>query len=170
MRLTAEQQALVTENINFAYYLANKWANKQKVIAKEDLDSIAREALCTAAMKYDPSRGCNFINFAKMCINHATAKSIRDKLRHDRIEAKVVAVEVAALKSKARKDILEDHLQYSALSDALDQTSEKEREILEDCYVSGLSYKEIALKHGITFNQVKFVLSRTKKQLCKKIA
>lgn len=170
MRLTSEQQALVTDNINFAYYLANKWAKKQRVIIKEDLDSIAREALCTAAMKYDPSRGCNFINFTKMCINHAIAKSIRDKLRHDRIEAKVVSIEVAALKSKAKKDIIEDQLQFSALYDALDQMSEQEREILEDCYVSGLSYKEIALKHGITLNQVKFILSRTKKQLCKKIA
>lgn len=168
--LTAAQQKLVTDNINFAYYLVNKWVKKQRVIGKEDLDSIAMEALCTAAIQYDPSRGCNFINYTKMCINHAIAKSVRDKLRHDRVEAKVVSMEGAVLKSKATKDIVEDHLQCSALYDALDQMSEQEREILEDCYVSGLSYKEIALKHGISLNQLKFILLRTKKQLRKKIA
>ena len=100
MRLTAEQQQTVSDNVKFAYHLANKWADKQSAIDREELIGIASEALCRAVCMYDPDRGCGLASFAKRHINHTISKAIRDKLCRDRIENDATHLQGARLKEK----------------------------------------------------------------------
>lgn len=162
MRLTVAQQALAADNIGFAHYLSNKWANKQKVIDREELDSIACEALCKAAALYDSSRGCSFINFAKRHINHTISKKIRDKLTHDRIEN-----EAAKMDTVGRQE--ETFVRNLDLHNALLDLSPLRKAIIVDHYFNGLSYSEISAKYGMTQRCVKYALRVARRTLRQKI-
>jgi DNA-directed RNA polymerase specialized sigma subunit len=83
--LTKDQQKLVNEHLWIAGYEAYrircaKWGNTG-ALAAEDLEQVARFALCVAAIQYDPKRGVKFstyaCNKAKGYLKHA----LRDKSR-----------------------------------------------------------------------------------------
>ena len=65
--LTAEQQQLAADNIRLAYWYANKAVKQPANVAIgmdiDDCISMALEALCTAAAKYDPTCGAKFSTF-----------------------------------------------------------------------------------------------------------
>lgn len=65
--LTAEQQQLAADNIRLAYWYANKVVKQPAIVAIgmdiDDCISMALEALCTAAAKYDPTCGAKFSTF-----------------------------------------------------------------------------------------------------------
>ena len=160
--LTQEQQALAADNIGFAYYLVNMWVKKQKTIGREDLDDIACEALCKAAALYDPSRGCNFINFAKRHINHTIMKKIRDKLTHDCIENKAALMEAIRRQFACQEEAFVQNLDlYNALQDL----PPLRKAIIIDHYFNGLSYKAIATKYGMTQHRVKYALQVARRTL-----
>ena len=167
--LNEAQQQLVTDNIKFAYYLANGWCNKQGVFDREELTSIVLEEFCKAADSFDPNRGCSFIRYAKHYVQHALINKIRDEISHRKIEDKANQLAANAILDDAHV-APENNAANMDLHDALDQLSEQHRAIIHDFYFNGISRKETALKHGITDNQLKFILSGIRQQLREKIA
>lgn len=166
--LTQEQQALVQDNIKFAYYLVNKWMKKQKQFSREDLTSIACEAMCKAAAAYDPSRGCNFANFSKLVINRIIFIKIRDKLLHDKLEAEATKTEKQRLSATVplEKTIVDNLVLHQAIK----ELPRKHQNIVNDFYFEGLSQTEIMLKYTLTKRQVKYALHTARKLLRQKIA
>lgn len=167
MKMTEEQQALAADNILFAYYLVNKWVNSQSVFDREALDRIASEAVCKAAVLYDPLRGSSFIHFAKQHINHTIAKKIRDKLSHDQIEDKAAKMEAIRRQFACQEEALVRNID---LYNALQKLSPRRKTIIMDHYFCRLSYKEIAIKYNMTLSQVKYALRESRKSLLAEIA
>jgi len=168
--LTAQQQDMADQHYRFAIWLAAKWSKIQDTVPREELEGIALIELCNAAAAYDPSRGSSFTHFAKHHINQILARTIKETRRHNRIEDQAVRKEEMTIKRKNAEYNVENKALGSELQDALDQLSPEHREILEECYIDKLSYKEIAFKHGLTVNQVKFILRCAKQQVRQKIA
>lgn len=166
--MTEEQQKLVTDNIKFAYYLVNKRMKNQNVFEREDLDSIAREALCRAALLYDSSRGCKFINFAKTVINNTIFVEIRDKIRHDQLEAKAAKKEAEPLPYEVLSR--ENEIAPIDFAKALEELPMQRKDIFIDHHLNGFSYKEIMLKYQLTSEQVKYSLREARKAIRGKIA
>ena len=166
--MTQEQQDLVRNNIKFAYYMVNKWMKKQKLFRREDLESIACEAICKAAAAYDSSRGCSFINFSKLVINHTIFKEIRDKLLHDKLEAKAAKAEKEGLLTSLIFD--ENTVNKLDLFKAIKELPRRRQDIVTDYYFNGLSYVEIMLKYQLTKRQVKYALREARESLRQKIA
>lgn len=169
MKLTTTQQQLVTDNINFAYYWANRWVRTQGVINREELISIACEALCKAALLFDPERGCGFVSFSRRHINHTLSKAVRDKLCHDRIENNARELQAFSLQKEAEYSVEDNILCDAVLQDAIDDLPSRRKAIVIDYYLNQLNYKEIALKHRLTTTQVKFALREARKTMREKI-
>lgn len=64
--MTPEQEALVSENLKLAFWMANRYRRADRDEA--DLESEAQLGLVKAALEYDPSRGGNFGAFAASVI------------------------------------------------------------------------------------------------------
>lgn len=64
--MTPEQEALVSENLKLAFWMANRYRRADRDEA--DLESEAQLGLVKAAIEYDPSRGGNFGAFAASVI------------------------------------------------------------------------------------------------------
>jgi len=67
MRLTKDQQDLVTSHLHIAKRVAQKFATKQPHVPYEDLYSICLESLCIAASKYQP--GTTYAKQARLTAN-----------------------------------------------------------------------------------------------------
>lgn len=167
--LTEEQQKLITDNINFAYYLAHNWANKQRVIDRDDTTGIACEALCRAAVLFDPDRGCAFLTFARRHITHTLAKAVRDKLVRDKIDSNVAHLQKTMLQEQAEKELIDNRITDSELRQAIEELPPRRKAIIIDYSFNRLSYKEIALKYGLTIAQVKFALREARKTIRQKV-
>ena len=75
MKLTPEQQQLVEDNINFAYYMAQK-LHRKVYMEYEELISACLEGLVKAARDYDPGKS-NFTTFAHIAITHTALNQDR---------------------------------------------------------------------------------------------
>lgn len=77
MNKTKNRNKMVKENIELAYYIANRFTNKR--VDRDDLKQIASIGLIKAAESYDPSRGVNFGQYAGRVIRNelinATSKA-----------------------------------------------------------------------------------------------
>jgi RNA polymerase sigma factor (sigma-70 family) len=162
--LNEAQQALITNNINFARWIVAKWVPRQSVFARDELEGIAFESFCRAAALYDPSRGCKFIHFAKMHVNQEIVKAIRAKkstLNHDRLayaDAQTVAV-----------DMHDDCIDYIDLHAAINSLAERDREIVIDYYFNGLEQSQIGEKHGLTEWSICMILKKAREKLKNKL-
>jgi len=75
MTLTPEQRQLVEDNINFAYYMAQK-LHRKVYMEYEELVSACLEGLVKAARDYDPDKS-KFTTFATIAITHAALNQDR---------------------------------------------------------------------------------------------
>lgn len=76
--LTEEQRRLVNDNINFAFYYANKLRRRYGNVHDfdpDEIDSAAMIGLMYAAQKYDPSRS-KFVTFASFVIRSAIQNTL----------------------------------------------------------------------------------------------
>lgn len=67
-----DQMELAAENLNLAFFLANRYGNGRHYPDRDD-DGVAMEALCQAAIRYKPS-DVPFSAYAAMCITHKLAQ------------------------------------------------------------------------------------------------
>ncbi len=66
---------LITDNIPFAYYMANTFKNSAVEI--EDLHSVALIGLVKAAKQWDPKRGAKFTTYAGIVIKYEILQLLR---------------------------------------------------------------------------------------------
>lgn len=79
MPLTPEQKQMVEDNIKLATYMTKRYVNRIPLEYSE-LFSICSEALCKAAVSYDPQRKWKFSTIACMTMK----RGISDRLQNDR--------------------------------------------------------------------------------------
>lgn len=79
-QLNDQQRAMVVENINYADKIARTYLRKGVML--EDLEQVAREALCHAAMNFDPDKGCKLTTFATVFINGCLSRYIVRHCQH----------------------------------------------------------------------------------------
>ena len=77
MRLTDEQRQMVEDNIGLASFIAKKYINRTP-LDYEELFSICCEALCKAAMTYDPSSKWKFSTIACNTMKGHISNRLRD--------------------------------------------------------------------------------------------
>ena len=77
MRLTPEQQQMAEDNIGLAGFIAKKYMNRTP-LDYEELFSICCEALCKAAMTYDPSSKWKFSTIACNTMKGHISNRLRD--------------------------------------------------------------------------------------------
>ena len=162
--LTEAQQQLAENNYKYAFWVANRWVKKQDVITRDELEGIALEALCEATVVYNPDRGCNFINFSKMRINQAIIKALQANQSTPKTISEL-SYAVAGKTCDCNREIEKLNLRC-----AIEELPQLQKDIVMDHYFNDLSRKEIALKYGISFNNVRHLLSVARDALKEKIA
>jgi len=76
-QMNDQQRAMVVENMKYADRIAANYVGRGMPI--EDLEQEARLAMCYAAMRFDPSKGCTLVTFSTLFINGWLCKFI---MRH----------------------------------------------------------------------------------------
>ncbi len=80
--MTKEQEALVTENMRLAYYIARR-KYKNCGIETEDVEATALLGLVKAAKTFNPEKGILFSTYAGICIDNEILLELRRKRRHE---------------------------------------------------------------------------------------
>lgn len=80
--MTKEQEALVTENMRLAYYIARR-KYRNCGVGMEDIEGTALLALVKAAKTFNPEKGISFSTYAGACINNEILLELRRKRRHE---------------------------------------------------------------------------------------
>ncbi len=129
---------------------------------RDDLYQEGMIALLRAALTFDADRGASFRTYALTCVGNR----FRDLLRKESGKPLSVSMEDAELPHSDGPEneiIARDELHR--LSEWMQKSlSEKERSILL-CYLSGMSYAEIAQKQGCDVKSVNNALLRARKKL-----
>lgn len=142
---------LVNANLKFVVTIAKQYRGKG--VPFDELISEGNEGLMTAAMKYDPSKGCKFITYAVYWIKSFINKRISDSLKekttdiYDTIREKPVDCgdEELILKNVSATAAVEEitsclkEREYQMLAMYFGLNGEKES-----------SYKEIGERFGVT--------------------
>lgn len=80
--MTKDQEALVTENMRLAYYIARrKYRNCGMEL--EDTEATALLGLVKAAITFKPEKGISFSTYAGACIDNEIRLELRKKKRHE---------------------------------------------------------------------------------------
>lgn len=162
MKMTDEQQKLVTDNIKFIYWLANNMSRTFTSIEKDELISMVMECFTAAAIKYNPNRDCSYIQFASI----HTRNKILSEISKRNVRAKYSA-EMYQTEYKKSYDPADTYLD---LQEAIQALPERNRKILIDYYYNGLSQPEIALKYGFGRPWINEILRQSRKAIKEKIA
>lgn len=156
--MTEEQKILVEDNINFAYWLVNQWTARQKELDRDELESIALEALTKAAIKFNSSKGMNFINFAKMLINHSIIGEInKQKNYYNHCLSNTPDNE-----DFSHEDSTDSKID---LHKAIESLPKHYQEILKDYYFRDMDQAYIADKHDISVSSVSLILKQCRENM-----
>lgn len=170
-------------------YLMEKYKNLVKKKAKamyllggdtQDLIQEGMIGLFKAIRDYQPGKGYYFYYFAEMCISRQIYSAIRaaGRQKHQPLNTYVSlqsviesgednreVQEILAAVTKTPEEVVLDKEKLDLLASAIEQRlSPMEREVLA-LYVSGVSYKEIALIMGKKEKSVDNALQRSKGKL-----
>jgi len=123
--LTEEQKKLVEEHLwiagRLAYSAKSLTGGQTGCYTKEDLESVARFALCVAATRYDPSLGWKFSTFAWNTARGWIQHALRDFSRMVRIPRWISGV---------RQDVKDMLANGATYSEVADEFGLEERQIL----------------------------------------
>lgn len=117
MNLSDEQRALVEANIGLAgWAVRHVGGNPSHYLSggRDDLYSAALEALCRAALRFDPGRGVTFAAYAAQRLRGA----VLDELRRDSRSARVKAGPLSADGARASDDPTPEELVVARLDAA----------------------------------------------------
>lgn len=168
-QLTDWQRELVEKHLNLARHIANKMARGDYV----NVESVAFEALCDAALRYDPSKS-RFSTFATPCIEGRIRKYFNEEVPFAsmRTHGKRVFLEVESLDrphytqgdgDDAETTLLTEQAEPCTadeqliVEDFLSRLPERQRQIVE-MRLQGGTQKEIARVIGITQGHVSRIL------------
>lgn len=162
MKMTKEQQALVTDNIKFIYWLSNNMSRSFTSFEKDELLSIVMECFTASAIKYDSSHGCSYIQYAKKY----TCNRIIDEVRKQNVRAKY-SLTICHSEKAPPPDPADENFD---LHQAIASLPERSRDVINDYYYNGLSQAEIALKHGLSRPSINEILRQSRETIKEKIA
>lgn len=156
-KLTKEQQDLVTNSVNLAYFLLNKLA-----LDRDKYEDVCLEALCHAALTYDEAKGIKFSTWLRRNIlQHVWEERRIDEVRkfytHDYSFVSLDSpfnseddsgITIADTVSNTESDY--DEFEIKELYKKFkNKQSEKDKVLLTDLE-SGMSITDIAEKQGVS--------------------
>ena len=155
------RQDLIIDNLEFARWLAHKWADTQHILDYEELESLAMLGLTMAAKNYDVERKTKFSTYAKIVIENSFRNAYKKERRKidtiqpllDEKDADSFRIEEASIFRK----VLEDNL------------TEEERETLLLAYEYGYSQREIALMKGVSQTKVNTIIKKAKDKIAQEL-
>lgn len=144
---------LVKANLKFVVTIAKQYRGKG--VPFDELISEGNMGLITAAMKFDPSKGCKFITYAvywiKSYINKRIANVTSENAAINNIYDKIKATSVS---SENEDEILQNVSASSAVEEIAKCLKEREYQMVALFFgLNGepeLSYKEIGERFGVT--------------------
>ena len=149
--MTQEQERLVEDNIEFAEKIANYLSYAYSInnaCLKEEVQSVALEQLCVAALHYKPEKG-NFESFALVYIKWGCWKFIHREFTKgiSRVSnKKKIEFDSSALDNIIKES--DDILFIEEMTDLYEILTYEEEELLS-LYLDGYSPKEIRTILGI---------------------
>ncbi len=148
-----EMDKLITSNLKFVVNVAKQYRGCG--VPFDELIAEGNMGLMTAAMRYDPSKGCKLITYAVYWIKSYIAKRIEDNTK----EASATSDVYDSLREKKsdidnEETVLSDVSAKTAVKDLTSCLKEREMEMLSMCFgLNGKqesSYKEIGERFGVT--------------------
>ena len=148
-----EMDKLITSNLKFVVNVAKQYRGCG--VPFDELIAEGNMGLMTAAMRYDPSKGCKFITYAVYWIKSYIAKRIEDNSK----EGSATSDVYDSLREKKseidnEETVLTDVSAKAAVKDLTSCLKEREMEMLSMYFgLNGKqesSYKEIGERFGVT--------------------
>lgn len=168
--MTNEQQKLVEENINLAYFVAHRFKNTN--LEFDDVKAIACLGLVKAAIAFQPDRGLVFNTLAVKVITNEILMQLRREKKHNCVTASL-DMETVPGEEITLADIIPDtkndyetFLFWMNVEQNQKLLSGKEKYILQLKMADpDMSQSDIAAKCGYTQPHVSRVLRRIKDKL-----
>lgn len=168
--MTNEQQKLVEENINLAYFVAHRFKNTN--LEFDDVKAIACLGLVKAAIAFQPDRGLVFNTLAVKVITNEILMHLRRERKHSSVTASL-DMETVPGEEITLADIIPDtkndyetFLFWMNVEQNQKLLSEKEKYILQLKMVDpDIRQSDIAAKCGCAQPHVSRVLRRIKDKL-----
>lgn len=157
--MNKEQEKLINDNINFAYWLSHKWAKTQSTLDVDELISISLFALTKAAISYKSGKS-QFNTYARFCIENEFKNALKKQKKYG-IEIEETAVDCTSYTDDIDTSIL--------IASAIKPLSPLCQNIFMDFYQKKLTQYEIADKYKISQTQVCCILKKAKKIVIEKL-
>jgi len=171
----AQREALVTENMGLAHFIARRFFGAVREVPRDDIESAALLGLTLAAQRYDPASPYKFSSFAWMKIRGTILSEIR-RLTHGG-RALNTLTEIDADGSESLADPADPTLRINAQIDARKQIerltlrlSQRSKRIIYMRFVDELSIGAIAKRFGITEGRVSQIVAESLETMRKPVA
>ena len=171
----AQREALVTENMGLAHFIARKFFGNVWGVPSQDIESAAGLGLTLAARDYEPARGNKFSTFAWKMIRGTILSEIR-RLTHGG-RALHTLTEMDADGAEDLADPANPTLRINAQIDARKQIerltlrlSQRSKRIIYMRFVDELSIGAIAKRFGITEGRVSQIVAESLETMRKPVA
>ena len=172
---TDERDALVTDNLRLARFIANRFMAISEIVPRDDIESAALFGLIQAALRFDPESGNKFSAFAWSTIRGVILTEIR-RLTHGG-RALHIMTEIDADKSGSLADSSETAARLEAQIDARRQTasliarlSRRSKLIIHMRFVEEKPIGEIANRFNICEGRVSRIISEALDTMRKPLA
>lgn len=168
--LTREQQELVTDNINLAYWGADKIRHRPAVqylrMDYDDCLSLCMEALCRAAVWYDAEKGAYSTAYV-MCMNHLLSRRYEESqtkrkigemqtvsydalCKEDAPDESASMIDMIASNQPSVPESVIIHTEAGRIMRALDGQRERDRAIFLVRIVDQRTIRDIAAQYGVS--------------------
>lgn len=167
IKLTTEQQQLVTDNHNLIYHLMNKFNLSDNDV--EDWYGICAIGLCNAALLFDSTKNFKFSTYACVCIEHEILKTFQvnnyPKRKCDGILSLDVAIPntdgityVNAIKDDMADSYVETIEFMECFERALNRLSDRNKEIILKL-TSEKTRKELENEYEISKERIRQIVN-----------
>jgi RNA polymerase sporulation-specific sigma factor len=159
------RQALVTENIKLAYFVANSFDNTGHHI--DDLRSACFLGLVKAAHSFDVSKGIQFATYATKCMQNEVLMFLRINKKHlyvDRLEG-IITTDVDGHVLKYEDVVGEEdshfHFEHDIQNKFISKLHKRDQQLIA-LRMRGLTQKECAERLGISQSYISRIFKKLK--------
>ena len=154
------KQQLIEDNLGLVYHVVK--TRFPTYFTDEDVVSAGMLGLCKAADRYDSEKGA-FVSFACTCILTEVRNEFRRRSKHNGVLSLEYETDGENGSTCEFGDCIvgEEDVGYVDVEGRLSRLKPKEREMLE-LYATGLTYREIASKMGVSRQTVCTAIRRAK--------
>ena len=165
--LTEAQAQLAADHMRFADVMVGRWfCSFAGYLDRQEMTSVAYEALCTAARGFDASRGIPFSLFAARCIKNKLISTcnVEDTVNRHVAPTDDIEKYVSAQGGPASQDL------SIVLHDEITRLPERSQQVFKDFYFKGMTAQEVADKDGSTAKAILGLLYRTRMEIRKNMS